>query len=202
MQTLQSINENKLVVLNSKEATKLNGEYLSQVQFNFRDLLKNEEDILYAGLALLSAEIPISFYNVHAYNQNLTYAVNGIAYSLTIPEGNYSTSTFIIAFTTLFIAAGHGETLGLSISRSTGQLTFTKTGTYDVTFQSGTLYEVIGLLSDTEYVISSTLIAPHQMNLLGIKKLKITSPSLSLENHDSHSGTAVIHYTIFIRTAL
>jgi hypothetical protein len=54
-----SVIEHKLIVLNSKDGDKLNGEYLSHVRFNFRDILK--EVIFYVGMSLLSAEIPCSF---------------------------------------------------------------------------------------------------------------------------------------------
>jgi hypothetical protein len=55
-----SVIEHKLIVLNSKDGDKLNGEYLSHVRFNFRDILKGDE-IYFMWVCLLSAEIPCSF---------------------------------------------------------------------------------------------------------------------------------------------
>lgn len=190
------IEEHKLIVLNSKDGIKLNGEYLSHVRFNFRDILKKEDDIFYVGLSLLSAEIPCSFYNVNVNNATLNYRVNSIDYSLTLNEGNYNTTTFIAEFVSQFNAGGHGHTISMSFNKTTGKLTTTKTGgVYDIVYLSGSIYEVLGFLDGTEYTISTSLIHSYMLNLLGIKKLKIFSPSFSLENYDSmgHTSGSLIH---------
>lgn len=187
----QFFTENRLITLNSAEASVYNnGQYLSDVSFFFRGLVKPETDTLFYGLSLLNAEIPISFYNVNEYNQSLSYRINGVTYQLVVPVGNYTSTTFLSSFISLFAAAGHSHTLAISLSRSTGRLTFTKTGTYDVIFESSSLYDILGFLSGLEYTISSTLTAPHQMNMLGVKKLKILSPSFFLHNFDSHIHTS------------
>lgn len=183
--------ENKLITLNSNEGVKLNGEYLSQINFNFIDILKDEEDILYKELGLLSAEIPVSFYNINVNNQVLYYTINNIQYNLTIPEGNYNATNFITEFQTQFNNGGHTHTIVLTFSKITGKLTFTKSGIYDVIFNSinSTLYEVLGFLKDENYTISSTYTAPHLLNLLGVKKIKIKT-NLSLHNYDSNGHTS------------
>jgi hypothetical protein len=84
----------------------------------------------------------------------------------------------------------------MSFNKITGKLTTTKTsGLYDIVYSSGSIYEVLGLLEDTEYTIATSLIHPYMLNLLGVKKLKIFSPSFSLENFDStgHTSGALVH---------
>jgi hypothetical protein len=61
---VNNIEESKLIVLNSKDADLLNGDFLSHVRFNFRDVLRRRA-IYYVGVSLMSAEIPCSFYNIN-----------------------------------------------------------------------------------------------------------------------------------------
>jgi hypothetical protein len=88
----------KLIVLNSKDGDRLNGEYLSRVRFNFRDILK--EDDIYL-LALIQRRSSYKFYK-YKYN-NQFYEVNGVNYTLTIPEKeNYNATPFIAQFISLY----------------------------------------------------------------------------------------------------
>jgi hypothetical protein len=191
-----SVVESKLIVLNAKDGDKLNGEYLSHVRFNFKDILKKEEDIFYVGLSLLSAEIPCSFYNINVNDATLNYSVNSVEYSMTLTEGNYTATTFIAEFVSQFSTGGHGHTVSMSFNKTTGKLTTTKTaGVYDIVYLSGSIYEVLGMLEGAEYTIATSLIHPYMLNLLGVKKLKVYSPSFSLENYDStgHTSGTLVH---------
>lgn len=185
--------ENKIIVLNSKDGIKQNGELLSSVLFPFRDILKKDDDILYVSCALLSCEIPVSFYNININNQILIYTINGIEYTLIVSEGNYNAISFMNAFTSQFNADTHGHTISISFNKITGKLTITKTlGIYDIIFKSSgsSMYEVLGLLEDVDYTITTALTAPYMLNLLGVKKLKIFSNSISLQNYDSNGHTS------------
>jgi hypothetical protein len=187
-----SVIEHKLIVLNSKDGDKLNGEYLSHVRFNFRDILKGRRYIL-CGYSI--SRNTVFFYNINVNNSTLNYSVNSTDYSLTLTEGNYNATTFISEFVSQF-NSGDTVILFLCLSIITGKLTTTKTsGLYDIVYSSGSIYEVLGLLED-EYTIATSLIHPYMLNLLGVKKLKIFSPSFSsLENFDStgHTSGALVH---------
>lgn len=195
---ISSIIENKIIVLNSKDGDRLNGDLLSDVRFNFRDILKKDKDIYYVSCSLLSCEIPVSFYNVNINNNILKYSINSIEYTLTVPEGNYSAITFISEFVSQFNSGGHNHTISISFNKTTGKLTTTKlTGDYDITYlgEGTSMYEVLGFLGDTDYTIITTLVHSYMMNLLGVKNLLIMSSSLSLENYDSkgHTNSSLIH---------
>lgn len=186
-----TITEQKIIILNSKDAIKLNGEYLSYVSFNFRDILKRDEDIYYTSIAVLSAEIPFSFYTVNENNNTLNYTINSIDYILVLNEGNYNATTFITEFVSKFNAGGHDCTITMAFNKIIGKLTTIKTsGAYDIIYKSSPIYEVLGLLSNTSYTLSTSIEHPHMLNLLGIKKLRILSSSLSLENYDSSGHTS------------
>lgn len=195
---INSIIENKIIVLNSKDGDKMNGDLLSNVRFNFRDILKKDKDIYYVSCSLLSCEIPVSFYNVNINNNILKYSINSIEYTLTVPEGNYSAITFISEFVSQFNSGGHNHTISVSFNKITGKLTTTKLiGDYDIIYlaEGTSIYEVLGFLGDTDYTISTSLVHSYMMNLLGVKNLLIMSSSFSLENHDSKGNTnsSLIH---------
>jgi hypothetical protein len=81
-----SVIEHKLIVLNSKEdGDKLNGEYLSHVRFNFRDILKGRRYILCGYVSSISRNT-VFFYNINVNNSTLNYSVNSTDYSL-LTEG-------------------------------------------------------------------------------------------------------------------
>ena len=190
--------ENKLIVLNSKDADKLNAELLSDVNFKFKDILKAEENILYVSCSLLSAEIPCSFYNININNQLLIYTINGVEYSLIVQEGNYNATSFITEIVSQFNSDTHGHSINMTFNKITGKLTITKlTGAFDIIIQSSgsSMYEVLGLLTDNDYTITTTLVCPYMLNLLGVKKLKIFTNSISLANYDSngHTSGSLLH---------
>jgi hypothetical protein len=185
--------ENKLIVLNSNDAIKLNGEYLSNVNFPFTDILKKDTDILYTSCALLTAEIPVSFYNININNFTLYFSINDITYSISLDEGNYNATNFITEFVSKFNAGLHGHTISMSFNKISGKLTTTKlTGVYDIIYlaENSSIYGVLGFLDDTDYTITSSLIHAYMLNLLGVKTIKIYSPNLSLQNYDSNGHTS------------
>lgn len=183
--------DRKLIVLNSKDAQRQNGAYLSSLLFPFTDILKRESDIKYATIGLLSAEIPVSFYNININNQVLKCTISSVAYTVTIPESNYNSTTFIAAFQAQFLATT-GRSIDLTISKLTGKLTFTLSGYTLILLTSSTIYEVLGLEVSTTYTISSTLISPYMCNLLGIKKLKVISSALSNGSLDSLGNSTIL----------
>ena len=77
-----SYTDNKLISLNSNYGTQVNGSLLSNVVFNFKGLLKRDDDILYSSIAVLNAQIPCSFYIVNATNNVIKIVQLGTTYTL------------------------------------------------------------------------------------------------------------------------
>lgn len=184
------IKERRIINLNSEDATSFNnGSFLSDVVFNFRGLLKDEDNILFCEGGLLNAQIPVSFYQVAYYNNTLVYEVDGTPYTLTIPVGNYNFSTFSTALATAFLNSS-GFTFNITISETTGRLSFMIIGTHTYTFyglSSGTTcFKILGFDPTLDYPSSGiTLDAPYLLNLLGAKKLKISSLTFSNNGNDT-----------------
>jgi hypothetical protein len=68
-----SVIEHKLIVLNSKDGDK-NGEYLSHVRFNFRDILKGRRYILCGYVSSISRNTV--FFFIISTSITLHYSVN------------------------------------------------------------------------------------------------------------------------------
>ena len=75
MDELQDIDEHviiqsKLISINSKYATKLNGNKHSSLLFDFNNIAPKDVNNLYHTIAIQSAEIPASYYNVNSKNND------------------------------------------------------------------------------------------------------------------------------------
>ena len=96
--------ESRLISLNSKFATEyLNGTSKSSVSFDFNAIARKDSRVLYHTIAIQSAEIPSSFYNINASNNitNITRA-GSAAFNITMPVGNYDSATYLATFKTLY----------------------------------------------------------------------------------------------------
>ena len=178
----------KILSLSSRDADVFNGNFKSDVKFNTRAVLIQEDNTYYNTVAVLSAEFPHSFYNVPETENTLAFSNGGTSYSFTIPEGSYNASNFITTFNSLFQSTT-GQSATLSISRITGR--FSLLGTSDIViFDNGsTCFRILGL---TEGVDHSFLVQDGATqfntpaNFLGTTKLKIFSNMLSSDNIDSN----------------
>ena len=89
-------NKNKLITLNSKYGIQNNGTYKSNLLFNFKNLLSDEQHMLKSEVIVLNAQIPVSFYVINEYNNVLTISGSGIlTTSITVDTGNYNANTLI-----------------------------------------------------------------------------------------------------------
>jgi hypothetical protein len=196
------LKERRLINLNSEDATfKNNGTFLSNVVFNFSNILKEERDVVYVEGGVLNAQIPVSFYAVNIYNNVLFYSLNSTIFSITIPVGNYNFTTFASALVARFLANGH--TMVITINQTKGIITFTNsTGTLNFFQETGsTCWRVLGFAtgSGNYNAVANVLTPPHLLNLLGPKKLKIFCEAFSISSMDSKNySTSTLIDTISI----
>ena len=71
MATSKILTETKLIALNSKSGKILNKTKKSRCLFDFAKITDKSADILYMNVAVKSAEIPSSFYNITEHNNTL-----------------------------------------------------------------------------------------------------------------------------------
>ena len=182
--------ERRLINLNSDNASQYNnGTLLSDVVFNFANVLRDDKDIVLVEGGLLNAQIPVSFYAINQYNNVLKYTLSTGSFSITVPVGNYNYLTLKSAMETAFLANSH--TITLSINSVSGKITFTNTtsGKTLVGFNENgsTIWNVLGFITGSGAVlaVSNVVSPPFPLNLLGIKKIKFFSDALGVVAVDS-----------------
>ena len=187
-----------IFVLNSKDATKLNGTMNSSVKFNFPLSLKHSDDIIKSHIQIVACQIPVSFYIINQYNNVLKYTVSSVIYTIALPFSNYNAYTIITALTTSFITNGHN--IIPTINRGNGKLTFTGTTAFQFNTLNSTILKVLGFLPSINHnSVANILNAPFPLNLLGIKRLTLSSSSLSTVALNSNNyQTQSILGTVFV----
>lgn len=180
--------ETRIVSLNSESGIQKNGSYMSDLAFAVPLLLKTERDIIHTQITLSNAQIPVSFYIVN-YTNNV-FVIN--ASTITIPVGNYNSSSLISVLVDRLLAAG--ITMTITISKIDGRFTFTSPSAFTIysTNILTTSEQILGL-GPSNTVASLVLGAyvatlPFPCNLLGIKQLLIKSNILSGNNYSASSG--------------
>lgn len=179
--------ENKIINLNSNYATKRNGDFLSNVYFDFKGLIKEEDDIRSISISIQTAEFPFSFYNINVYNNILVIGLDANPpVTLTLTRGNYNANTLITEIQNKLIAAGI-TSITLTISSITGLLTFTRSsGNFTLYFNGSTCFKILGFDPTINYTSTTSILnAPYPLNLLGTLKLRIASYQLLVNAIDS-----------------
>lgn len=179
--------ENKIINLNSQNATKRNGDFLSSVYFDFKGLLTDDPDVKSVSVSVQNAQLPYSFYNINVYNNLLRIGLDANPpVVLTLTRGNYNATTLITEIQARLTAAGI-TSITLTISNITGLLTFTRSsGNFTLYFSGSTCFRVLGFDPTINYTsTTSVLIAPYPLNLLGTLKLRIASYALPVNTIDS-----------------
>jgi hypothetical protein len=182
------ITENKLITLNTRYATRMNGTFLSDVQFPFKGILTEEDDIISANISIMNCQIGVSWYIINESNNQFLY--DGIW--ITIPFGNYNANSLITMLTSQMNVAIPGSVTSIVLTPSTGKLTFTfaasRTLIFPANLQSSTSpnfsYLIFGALLGTSYVGTITTL-PFPLNLLGINRLAIRSSKLLISSFNS-----------------
>jgi hypothetical protein len=182
--------ENKIINLNSNNATKKNGTFLSSVYFDFIGMLKDDNDIRNVFISVQNAEFPYSFYNINIYNNTFTASFDSDPpITITLTRGNYNANTLITEMINQLEAANLKH-FSINISRTTGLLTFTNNN-HNFTFYAATstCFKVLGFDPTLNYTsVARTLTAPYPLNLLGTLKLRVTSYLLFIDALDSNVG--------------
>ena len=181
--------DSRLISLNTKNATKLNGSFNSNLVFNLRGLLKEEADIVMTTIEVANYQIPISFYSINQYNNVLNYNFTSNK-SITIAQGNYSAFTFITQLQNQILA--NGDSITITINRNTGILTFT--GTANFTFLStSTVLSALGFPPTSNVSsVSNVLVASYPLNLSGVNRISLTSQNLATISYSSNSVSNIL----------
>jgi hypothetical protein len=121
--------ENKLITLNSDYGTKRNGEYLSDMVFNFTGLLKQDASILSSNICAINAQFAVSWYIINESNNVLYYTLDETTFqSITISPANYNANTLFTAIVAGMNTAGVGG-FTFSLFQPTGIISIANSAT-------------------------------------------------------------------------
>ena len=193
--------QSRLVSLNSRFATKLlNGDKHSSVLFDFNSISQRSVDTLYHTIAIQSAEIPASYYNINSSNNCIYLYDSGGTYAeIKITEGNYNADSFKTEFELKFNAAPFANNATLDYNTITGKFSLlsANVGTNLFVELNDAQYPTtcrlpLGISLDA----TGTLAFPYQAppatfplpaDFLGITKIKMGSDALAGGNFDSNN---------------
>jgi len=169
----------RIINLYSQSATTyLNGTLKSNVTFNFKNILREEPDIIYSTIGISTAQIPVSYFTVNEYNNVLATGLGNV----TITRGNYNASTLRTELQTRLLAVGITGMV-VTINSSTGRLVFT--ASIPFSFLPSIALDILGFDNTTYTSVGNVINAPYLLNLLGIQQLRINSNALACSNSNS-----------------
>jgi len=173
------------VNINSRDGFLNNGSMKSDVFFNLKNIISNDKSNAWIDFSVESVQIPVSFYNITAYNNTLDW--NGTL--LTITAGNYNTTSLRTEFLYQLIANGI-NTATIDFSTVSGKFTFTDSvADFTLYFATSTMFNLLGFIEGINHTSVSLALTPsYPVNLLGALKLKISSKEINITNIDSGSG--------------
>tara|TARA_R110002020_G_scaffold100898_2_gene238228 strand:+ start:5549 stop:6505 length:957 start_codon:yes stop_codon:yes gene_type:complete len=194
MATSKILTETKLIALNSKSGKILNNTKKSRVLFDFAKITDKSADILYMNVAVKSAEIPSSFYNITEHNNVLDVKLIGINdYAITIPVSNYNATTFIDTFVALFLSTT-SKNITMTFNENSGKFNITPVENFDLIIENTSTLNTLGVGT-----LNSSSIVPQTFsygqsanndmkfpaNFLGSLQVKVLSEKLAGTNMDS-----------------
>jgi len=188
--------QSRLVSLNSRFATRfLNGNKKSSLLFDFNNISPKSVDTLYHSVAIQSAEIPSSYYNINENNNiiNITDSL-GTTANIIITVGNYNADTFKTEFELKFNAAAFAGNATLDYNTITGKyslLSATVGTALTVNLITTTCRLPLGVSIDAVGTLVFPFAAPPSLfpqpaDFLGITKIKMNSDALAGGNFDSN----------------
>jgi len=180
--------DNRLITLNSQDGDKQNGTLLSNINFPFSGLLKDDKSTIRTYVTILNAQFPVSFYIIDETDNQLNYLQGSTPKTITITIGNYNGNQMVTALNTGF--TNNSSSVVASLNSQNGLLYFTITGGGSYTLlATSSIKSILGFYDDIQS--TTQIILPYQLNLLGKKKIFINSNHLRNNAYSSKSFSCV-----------
>lgn len=174
------VKDSRLISLDTNYATRLNGEYNSNLYFDLPHIVEENPNIKHIEVSLEDATIPVSWYLINDDTKTLNYRYNLTDYKITLKRGNYTSTALLSELSNLFLS--RGLTASCTLDKQSGKTLFIFSNPLsDITFLhtgSEGLFRLLGFLVNTNYS-GTTIQSPTPMNLLGIQKINLSSQSLA-----------------------
>lgn len=155
---------------------KKNGFFNSNLEFNIPNLYQSSNNVSYATIKCLHAEIPYSFYVINEYNNLLSLSTGNIA----IPFGNYNANSFMKYLETQLPT---GMTISFNTTNGKFALLYNQPFSINAT---STCYILMGFEKGITYNSNSNRIEmPYLGNFMGSKNMYVKIPNLILDNYNT-----------------
>ena len=201
--------DTKIISLNSKFGIQQNSTYNSNTLFDFNDILKDDESNINTQIEVISAQIPVSFYNINETNNQFNYALGNsntdplVSKNISITVGNYNATSLLSKMNELFIANGDSTIFNIVLNKNTGRISFSNTQTFSIYYSktAKTVNQVLGLGIISYSFLTTVLEAPFMLDLLGTKVLNICSTLLPINSFSSEKSASNCLATIPINAS-
>ena len=165
----------------------------SNVVFNFKNILKDEPDIIYSTISIVSAQLPVSFYVINEFNNKFTFQQSITTATITLTPGNYTATSLITEMLAKLLPVFSAATM--TFNASTGKLTL-RSSVASFTLIAGvnsTSFDILGLSTTSNITsvaaalpfVGFEVVFPFPLNLLGAQELRISSVALQTYNYNS-----------------
>jgi hypothetical protein len=172
------------VVLDSRNATSYyNGNFLSDVEWDLKDVLAKPKAGAEFSVSVINATIPIGQYNINETNNilELKNVVTDVISTVTITPGNY-TITQLIAELTTNTPAEYDYTYTPKINKIS---LYNTTHNFQI-LSTTTMWELLGLQRNTTVTsVFKTYIFPNCVNMSGLRNINIHLDNLNTKNISS-----------------
>lgn len=150
----------------------------------------------YDRVVLLDANIPKSYYIINSSNNSIIVNENGVDRYISMPNGNYTRTSFVSVMTGLLNTGGVGWTYAITyknmgVTEDDGKLTYTVSGNSGIQpifkFPTvDTIYEQMGFnLGSTYEFIADTLTSTNVINLAQESTVFLRSDMVETNNNDN-----------------
>ena len=194
------IKQTKIISLSSNDGIIQHNQsagYLSDLKFDFKQVLGDDKNIAYSTIALHSVDMTNSFYNVNELNNKIDVKIT------IVTSGNETNSTItipiIIKFNALLLA-GTGKAGILALDRNNGLYSLTPdANTYKIKLlPSSTAYGVLGITANTtpEFIFGNPNVfnldskSLTQNNLIAV--IPVVAPSYALITYDNRNEESLL----------
>jgi hypothetical protein len=178
------VKQDILVVLDSRNATSYyNGNFLSDVEWDLKDVLAKPKAGAEFSVSVINATIPIGQYNINETNNilELKNVVTDVISTVTITPGNY-TITQLIAELTTNTPAEYDYTYTPKINKIS---LYNTTHNFQI-LSTTTMWELLGLQRNTTVTsVFKTYIFPNCVNMSGLRNINIHLDNLNTKNISS-----------------
>lgn len=160
---------------------------------NFNIIL--DEPIKVDEVRLLHSRIPVTWYNIDSFNNNILFNEGAGNLTATIPVGNYAISELVSEIKTQMDIVG-SDTYTVTYNTKTMKLTIASTGTFSLLFNTSTseIWEMIGF-TKTNTSVGASHTGTNVIDLVRIKYIQIIIAELGLFGRSTNTN---YEYTFII----